>query len=113
MSFVPLENIVAEAAITQGMRTSTRFTIRGSRDRGVESHTFFAWRLTMSRIAWTEVSWKPSVGKRLVKSWSYFASKRHVFPSPSTSCASRVVNHPGKIEHRIMCRLQRRGVFRI
>src|SRR5438128_1606832 len=34
MSFVPLENIVAEAAITQGMRTSTRLTTFGSRDRG-------------------------------------------------------------------------------
>src|SRR2546425_6338088 len=89
MSLVPFENIVADAAITHGMRTCTRFTIFGRRDRGVEFQMCLAWRLTMSRIAWTEVSWKPSVGKRLVKSWSYLRSKRQVLPRPSTIVARR------------------------
>src|SRR5438874_10022612 len=90
MSLEPFENIVAEAAITHGMRTWMRLTIFGSRDFGVVFQTLFAWRLTMSRIAWTEVSWKPSVGKRLVKSWSYLRSKRQVLPRPSTIVARRV-----------------------
>ena len=62
MSLRPLLNIVAVAAITHGIRTVTLSTRFGSSSLGVEPKTSAAWLLTMSRIACTEVSWKPSVG---------------------------------------------------